>query len=117
MTHRRTRRRPGSIHKANRTYFPDSINKENRHEQDHHCDGAYSSHSPTTTAPTSSDVSSTGSPTTPVVEDSPAKMIWLAVAVLIAIAAGTAAWGVFQNAESNLPAPDAPTGPAAPGET
>ena len=44
------------------------------------------------------------------VEDSPAKMIWLAVAVLIAIAAGTAAWTIFRNAESNLPAPNAPTG-------
>jgi len=44
------------------------------------------------------------------VEDSPAKMIWLAVAVLIAIAAGGAAWTIFRDAEANLPAPNVPTG-------
>ena len=42
------------------------------------------------------------------VEDSPSKLIFLAVAVAIAIAAGLFIVGVFNDAQSNVPDPVAP---------
>jgi|GEM_PF-1979150 len=42
------------------------------------------------------------------VEDSPSKLIFLAVAVSIAIAAGLFIIGVFNDAQSNVPDPVAP---------
>ena len=42
------------------------------------------------------------------VEDSPSKLIFLAVAVAIAIAAGLFIIGVFNDAQSNVPDPVAP---------
>lgn len=41
-------------------------------------------------------------------DDSPAKMIWIAVAIVIAIAAGAFAIGVFNSASSNVPDPVPP---------
>ena len=43
------------------------------------------------------------------VEDSPSKLIFLAVAVAIAIAAGLFVIGVFNDAQSNVPDPVAPS--------
>lgn len=43
------------------------------------------------------------------VEDSPSKLIFLAVAVAIAIAAGLFVIGVFNDAQDNVPDPVAPT--------
>jgi hypothetical protein len=41
-------------------------------------------------------------------DDSPAKMIWIAVAIVIAIAAGAFAISVFNSASSNVPDPVPP---------
>lgn len=41
-------------------------------------------------------------------DDSPAKMIWMAVAIVIAIAAGAFAISVFNSASSNVPDPVPP---------
>jgi hypothetical protein len=41
-------------------------------------------------------------------DDSPAKMIWIAVAIVIAIAAGAFAISVFNSASANVPDPVPP---------
>lgn len=43
------------------------------------------------------------------VEDSPSKLIFLAVAVAVAIAAGLFVVGVFNDAQNNVPDPVAPS--------
>ncbi len=45
------------------------------------------------------------------VEDSPAKMIWIAAAIVIAIAATGFAITIFGQARDNVPAPVAPAAP------
>ena len=44
------------------------------------------------------------------VEDSPAKMIWIGAAIVIAIAATVFAISVFNDAQSQVPSPAVPQG-------
>ena len=44
------------------------------------------------------------------VEDSPAKMIWIGAAIVIAIAATAFAISVFNDAQSQVPSPAVPQG-------